>query len=55
MGSTSIKLYDKFGLIARVECTTNDVSFFKHRREVEQRNGETVYSRTPRYEKQSIV
>jgi hypothetical protein len=47
MGSTSIKLYDKFGLIARVECTTNDVSFFKHRREVEQRNGETVLKNAP--------
>ena len=43
MGPTSIKLYDKFGLIARVECTTNDVSFFKHPRWVEQRNGERVF------------
>ena len=43
MGPASIKLYDKFALIARVECTTNDVSFFKHHRWVEQRNGERVF------------
>lgn len=40
MGPASIKLYDKFGIIARIECTTNDVSFFKDHRWVEQRNGE---------------
>jgi len=43
MGPASLKLYDKFGLIARVECTANDVSFFKHHRWVEQRNGERVW------------
>ncbi len=43
MGPASIKLYDKFALIARVECTTNDVSFFKHHRWVEQRNGKRVF------------
>jgi len=47
MGATSIKLYDKFGMIARIECTSNDVSFFKHRREVEQRNGEIVMRNAP--------
>ncbi len=35
MGPASIKLYDKFALIARVECTVNDVTFFKHHRWVE--------------------
>jgi len=39
MGPTSIKMYDKFGLILRIESTTNDVSFFKHYREVEHRDG----------------
>ena len=39
MGPISIKLYDKFGRILRIETTVNDVSFFKHYREVEQRNG----------------
>ena len=37
MGPVSIKMYDKFHLILRIETTTNDVSFFKHYREVEHR------------------
>src|ERR1700674_4301078 len=40
MGMASIKMYDKFGQILRIETTTKDISFFKHYREVEQRNGE---------------
>lgn len=47
MGPASIKLYDKAGLIARVECTVNDVSFFKHHRYVEQRNGERLFKLAP--------
>lgn len=39
MGPVSLKLYDKFGLILRVETTVNDVSFFKHYRQVEHRDG----------------
>lgn len=39
MGPNSIKMYDKFGLILRIETTTNDVSFFKHYRKVEHRDG----------------
>jgi hypothetical protein len=39
MGPVSIKLYDKFGLILRIETTVNDVSFFKHYRQVEHRDG----------------
>ena len=39
MGWVSIKMYDKFGLILRIETTINDVSFFRHYRTVEQRNG----------------
>jgi hypothetical protein len=39
MGPASIKLYDKAGIMARIECTTNDVSFFKLHRWVEQRDG----------------
>jgi hypothetical protein len=35
----SIKLYDKFGLILRIETTVNDLTFFKHYREVEHRDG----------------
>ena len=47
MGPASIKLYDKFALIARVECTVNDISFFKHHRYVEQRNGERLFKLAP--------
>jgi hypothetical protein len=38
-GSASIKMYDKFGCVLRIETTTNDVSFFKHHRKVEHRDG----------------
>ena len=39
MGSVSIKMYDKFSKILRIETTTNDISFFKHFREVVHRDG----------------
>jgi len=39
MGKSSIKMYDKFSKILRIETTTNDISFFKHYREVEHRDG----------------
>jgi len=42
MGPASIKMYDKFGLILRIETTTNDVSFFKHYRKVEHRDGTRI-------------
>jgi hypothetical protein len=42
MGALSIKMYDKFGLILRIETTVNDVSQFKHYREVHQRDGTQV-------------
>ena len=41
MGKASIKMYDKFGQILRIETTINDVSFFKHYREVRHRDGTT--------------
>lgn len=47
MGPVSLKLYDKFALIARVETTANDVSFFRHHRYVEQRNGQSVFKLAP--------
>ena len=43
MGPASLKMYDKFGLILRIETTTYDVAFFKHHRMVEQRNGQSVF------------
>ena len=39
MGPVAVKMYDKFGLVLRVETVTNNVSFFKHRRRVEHRDG----------------
>jgi hypothetical protein len=39
MRPVSIKLYDKFGLILRIETTVKDLTFFKHYREVEHRDG----------------
>ena len=38
-GKASIKMYDKFGCVLRIESTANDVSFFKHHRKVEHRDG----------------
>lgn len=43
MGPVTIKMYDKFGLILRIETTVNDPSFFKHHRVVEQKNGEKIF------------
>ena len=42
LGPASIKMYDKHGFILRVETTINDVSFFRHHRMVEQRDGQRV-------------
>lgn len=39
MGKVAIKMYDKFSLVLRIETTVNDVSFFKHYRTVEHRDG----------------
>ena len=39
MGPVSLKLYDKFSLILRIETTVNDLTFFKHYREGEHRDG----------------
>jgi hypothetical protein len=39
MGPAALKMYDKQGLVLRLETTANDVSFFKHYREVEHRDG----------------
>lgn len=39
MGKSTLKMYDKFGRVLRIEAVTNDVSFFKHHRTVEHRDG----------------
>jgi DNA-binding transcriptional ArsR family regulator len=43
MGVASVKVYDKFSHVLRIETTINDVSFFKHHRKVEHRNGRSTY------------
>jgi hypothetical protein len=47
MGPANIKMYDKFGVVLRIETTTNDVSFFKHHRTVEQKDGRSVFKLAP--------
>lgn len=39
MGKAAIKMYDKQGIVLRIETTCNDVSFFKHYRKVVHRDG----------------
>ena len=46
-GKSSIKIYDKFGLVLRIETTTNDVSAFKHYRKVEPQRGPASYAFAP--------
>ena len=46
-GSCSVKLYDKFHCVLRLETTSNDVSFFKHHRKVEHRDGHTTRELAP--------
>jgi len=46
-GKSSIKIYDKFGLVLRLETTTNDVSAFKHYRKVEHRQGPATRAFAP--------
>ena len=43
MGPVSIKMYDKFGLRLRIRTTVNDLTFFQHYRQVEQRDGRRVF------------
>ncbi len=47
MGKCSIKMYDKFSKILRIESTTNDVTFFKHYREVVHRDGTKSMKNAP--------
>jgi hypothetical protein len=41
MGKAAIKMYDKHSIMLRIETTANDVSFFRHYREVVHRDGST--------------
>ena len=46
-GKCSIKMYDKHGIVLRIETTANDVSFFKHHRKVEHRKGPPTRTLAP--------
>lgn len=47
MGPVSIKMYDKFSKILRIETTANNISFFKHFREVVHRDGTMSHAMAP--------
>jgi hypothetical protein len=47
LGAVSIKMYDKFGSVLRIETTVNDVSQFKVSREVQQRDGTSIQKVAP--------
>lgn len=42
MGRVTLKMYDKFGIILRIETTVHNVSFFKQYRKVQHRDGTTT-------------
>jgi hypothetical protein len=47
LGKAGVKMYDKFARVLRLETTINDVSFFKHHRKVEHKDGTTSYELAP--------
>lgn len=47
MGPASLKMYDKCGVVLRIETTANDVSFFKHHRTVVHRDGTRTFKLAP--------
>jgi hypothetical protein len=47
MGPAALKMYDKHGRVLRIETTANNVSFFKHHRTVEHRDGTTTKQIAP--------
>ena len=47
MGDVSIKMYDKFGVILRIECTCNNVGEFRVPREVSHRDGTITTEKAP--------
>ena len=47
MGDVSIKMYDKFGCVLRIESTCNDISTFRVEREVQHRDGTSDIRKAP--------
>ena len=50
MGDVSIKMYDKFGCVLRIESTCNDISTFRVEREVQHRDGTSDIRKAPLYQ-----
>ncbi len=47
MGDVSIKMYDKFGCVLRIESTCNDISTFRVEREVQHKDGTASVQKAP--------
>ena len=47
MGDVSIKMYDKFGCVLRIESTCNDIGTFRVKRKVEHKDGSTTEQKAP--------
>ena len=47
LGDVSIKMYDKFGFVLRIESTCNDVGAFRVKREVNHRDGSVTEEKAP--------
>jgi hypothetical protein len=47
MGEISVKIYDKFGRVLRIEVTSNDVSQLKIFRDVQKKDGSIVKENAP--------
>jgi DNA-binding MarR family transcriptional regulator len=47
MGDVSIKMYDKFGLVLRIESTCNDVGAFRVNRDVQHNDGSVTVQKAP--------
>lgn len=43
----SLKMYDRGGRVLRIEATSNDVTFFRHHRKVEHKDGSTEHKLAP--------
>ena len=47
MGDVSIKMYDNFGSVLRIESTCNDIGTFRVKRKVEHRDGTATEQKAP--------
>lgn len=47
MGPVTLKLYDKFNIVLRIETTVNEVTFFQQYRQVQHRDGTTTTEYAP--------